>query len=155
MFGTELDTAYMDPPVQGQFDANIPSDEPVDVSPPETDREIERIVPTYNPIVPSPPASSSNHQERRIRELETELAKRNERQDSIFDRYVSKKKDVLKLLSISLTILFALSAHHVMNDLLRNYLNFNDFSRGHETLIRLGYPAAIFFLLWSLKVFNR
>ena len=101
-----------------------------------------------------------NDQESRIQQLEKELTvskAMNETHvvDSLYDRFLSKKKDVFKLLAISLTILLAMSTHFVMLDLVRNYLNNNDFSRGRETLIRMAYPLGVLFTLWSLKVFNK
>ena len=110
-------------------------------------------------IYPNGPPPIISDQESRIRQLEKELsaskATNESRVDSLYDRFLSKKKDVLKLLAISLTILLAMSTHFVMLDLLRNYFNNNDFSRGRETLIRLAYPSGVLFALWSLKVFNK
>lgn len=73
----------------------------------------------------------------------------------IFERYASKRRDVVKLLVMALTVLLALSAHHAISDLLRTYINNNDVTRNKETLLRFGYPTVVFLLLWSLKVFNK
>lgn len=73
----------------------------------------------------------------------------------LFERYASKRRDVFKLLIMALTVLLALSTHHAITDLIRNYLNNNDVARSRETLVRFGYPALVLALLWSLKVFNK
>ena len=74
---------------------------------------------------------------------------------SIYDRFLSKKKDVMKLLAISLTVLLAISTNFVMCDLIKKYLMNNDFSDNKETIIKTMYPLSTFILLWSTKVFNK
>ena len=86
-------------------------------------------------------------------ELEDELAKKDG--ESLYEKYLSKKRDVFKLLIWSLTILLAMSTHSVVSDLIRNYLNVHDFSRDREVAIRTIYPLFVLACLWTLKVFNR
>ena len=81
--------------------------------------------------------------------------KMNQDVHTIYDRFVSKKKDVMKLLSFSFTILLAISLHFVISDLIKNYLINNDFSANKEQFIRISYPLLVFGLMWSLKVFNK
>lgn len=160
MFGTDLDSAYMDGGSGGGMSTPIVQLDPSQkrsIPPMEkhTDPPTDELI--YTNIAPP---SMMNDQESRIRQLEKELTASkamNETRvvDSLYDRFLSKKKDVFKLLAISLTILLAMSTHFVMLDLLRNYLNNNDFPRGRETLIRMAYPVGVLFSLWSLKVFNK
>lgn len=158
MFGTDLDSAYVDGGSGGGMSTPIVQLEPSQKrgmgAEKHHDSTSEELV--YTNI---PPPSMMNDQESRIRQLEKELvaskAMNEHRVDSLYDRFLSKKKDVFKLLAISLTILLAMSTHFVMLDLIRNYLNNNDLSRGRETLVRMGYPLGVLFVLWSLKVFNK
>lgn len=163
MFGTDLDSAYMDGGSGGSIGGSMstPILPQMDSGAQKRSLGVEKNQDSSSEelIYPSGPPPLMNDQESRIRQLEKELtaskAMNESRVDSLYDRFLSKKKDVFKLLAISLTILLAMSTHFVMLDLLRNYLNNNDFSRGRETLIRIAYPFGVLFTLWSLKVFNK
>ncbi len=88
-----------------------------------------------------------------------ELAKmsqtKNKESESIIDRFVSKKKEVFKLVVMSLTILLAMSIHYVMNDLLKNYLINNELSENQEFMTKLAYPITVLLAIWAFKVFNK
>ena len=94
-----------------------------------------------------------------LKELQHELEKQRSmnKRDSepLYERFISKKKDVMKLLNIALTVLLAISLHYVLGDLLKSYLQNNDFSTNKETMIKLLYPASVLLVLWSFKVFNK
>ena len=120
--------------------------------------------PVYNQTIPLHPMQISQEDDtkQKINELQNQLKRQKElnvimQKDvaSIYDRFVSKKKDVLKLLNVSLTVLLAISIHYVMSDLLKGYIMNNDFSSNKEMLIKFSYPLVIFILMWSMKVFNR
>jgi hypothetical protein len=152
MFGTELDTAYYNPTPSPQkpvveYTPEIPRENPI--CPPDK-------VMMY-PQIPNEPIFQKN--EERIKELQLELEKQKtavkKDTEPIYDRFVSKKKDVLKLINISITILLAISIHYVLSDLLKNYLQINDFTHNKETFIKLLYPSSVLLVLWSLKVFNK
>ena len=70
---------------------------------PETDAAIEKI-------------QKQIEKQRKINELKKELKSNN---DSIIDKFIKRKKDMVKLLCLSLIILLALS----MNDIIKVYLN--------------------------------
>jgi hypothetical protein len=159
--GTELDTAY---PGRQSKHEHFESIHTVR----EEDSNINKQTignPTYNPSV----AIESTHglqlesdTKQQINELQYQLKRQKElnalmQKDvaSIYDRFASKKKDVLKLVNVSLTVLLAISIHFVMSDLIKGYIMNNDFSSNKETLIKCSYPIAIFILMWSMKVFNR
>ena len=112
-----------------------------------------RMIPLYEQQV-----RNSN----KIKELQLELLKQKQQEVSVpmateplYDRYLSKKKDVFKLMSIALTVLFAISVHFVMGDLIKSYLRNNDFSYNKEVLLKFSYPMTVLLMLWSLKVFNK
>lgn len=100
-----------------------------------------------------------------IQQIQAELAKEKKsakgdavattNNDSIFDRFASKKKDVFKLLNISLSVLLAISLHYVMGDIIKVYLRNNDFTYNKEVFVKTMYPASVLLILWSLKVFNK
>lgn len=167
MFGTELDTAYFNTaPAQQTLD-NMPHIIKKDPSTIAATNEEPMVMqqqqhspppPTYDPQMPIIPVFQQN--DNIIKELQQELEKQrtlNKREhiEPLYDRFISKKKDVMKLLNIALTVLLAISMHYVLSDLLKSYLQNNDFSTNKETMIKLLYPASVLLVLWSVKVFNR
>lgn len=74
---------------------------------------------------------------------------------NIIDRFVSKKKEVFKLVIISLTILLAFSMHFVVNDMLKSYLMNTILTPTQEMLTKLSYPITVLLLIWTIKVFNK
>lgn len=76
-------------------------------------------------------------------------------QESIVDRFVSKKKEVFKLVTMSMTILLAISIHFVLNDLIRNYIVNNNLTDNQELTTKVAYPLTILLVIWMFKVFNR
>lgn len=99
----------------------------------------------------------------KIKELQLELLKQKQNvapvndpnHEPLYDRYISKKKDVFKLLNIAFTVLFAISLHFVLGDLIKSYLRNNDYSYNKETMIKFAYPLSVLLVLWSMKVFNK
>jgi len=74
---------------------------------------------------------------------------------NIIDRFVSKKKEVFKLVIISLTILLAFSMHFVVNDLMKTYLMNTILTPNQEMFTKLSYPITVLLLIWTIKVFNK
>ena len=79
----------------------------------------------------------------------------NKDSETIIDRFVSKKKEVMKLIVMSLTILLAISMHYLLSDLLKNYLINNELSENQEFMTKLAYPITILLIIWTFKVFNK
>jgi cation transport ATPase len=91
------------------------------------------------------PAPQQQQQpEKRERERERE-------RPSYFDTMLYKRKDVLKLISIAVIILLALSLHAVVDFGLKEVIMTGDFTFKQEMGIRLLYPVAIVFFLWNMK----
>lgn len=169
MFGTELDTAYFNTaPTQQTLDNmhntldnmhNTSDNMPhiIKKDPSDSERVIQQPPPTYDSQMPIVPVFQQN--DNIIKELQQELEKQRSlnKRDSepLYDRFISKKKDVMKLLNIALTVLLAISLHYVLSDLLKSYLQNNDFSTNKETMIKVLYPASVLLVLWSFKVFNK
>ena len=74
---------------------------------------------------------------------------------NLIDRFVSKKKDVIKLVLISLTIVLAFSLHYVIHDALKAYLMNNILTPSQELMTKLAYPVTILLVIWTIKVFNK
>ena len=81
--------------------------------------------------------------------------KMNYENESLIDKFMSKKKDVMKLVNLSLTILLGISIHYVVVDYVREYIKSSDLTENKEFFIKISYPMTIFILLWTLKVFNK
>ena len=162
MYGTDLNTAYagtsssshqLTPPNIGS--TPVVQNTPIVVDPPVLQEPIQYTPP---PILSLEEIENHNAANARIKQLEEALTKQTlaaESSETLYDRYVSKKKDVFKLIAIALTILLAMSTNYVIQDLLKVYLMNNDFTREREIAVRVLYPLSILGILWSLKVFNR
>lgn len=96
--------------------------------------------------------------QQQLAQLQNELAmqKKHQKQDiNIIDRFVSKKKEVLKLVLIALTILLAFSSHYLVVDLIKNYLNNTVLTGTQEMLTKVAYPLTVLLMMWTIKVFNK
>lgn len=71
------------------------------------------------------------------------------------DKLFSRKKDLLKILSVALVFLLAISMHYVIDYYTKQFFDENVVSQGREVFIRILYPACVLFILWNLKVFNK
>lgn len=153
MFGTELDTAYFNAqPTKVNHNDNLPH-----IIKPE-DSESINDPPKYEQQIPIVPIFQQN--DNVIKELQMELEKqktlnKKEYSEPLYDRFISKKKDVMKLFNIALTVLLAISLHFVLSDLIKSYLQNNDFTYNREILIKFMYPLSVLMILWSFKVFNK
>lgn len=178
MFGTDLESAYYNQNQNTQqkstpiYNLNTGAANPkIQTSSDTTNNQVNVQQPPINSSSPSPPSiavyeydnntqqtvlDQPNH-EAMIQQLQMELQKQKSvvPNDSIFDRFASKKKDVFKLLNISLSVLLAMSLHYIMGDIIKVYLRNNDFTYNKEILIKSIYPASVLLILWSLKVFNK
>lgn len=131
--------------------------------------------PVYDPVVP---ISESQLSDPMLQELQLELLRQSNNalnnptkqqasatpntntsvppnSESIIDRYASKKKDVFKLINISLSVLLAISIHFVVVDIVKTYIRNNDFTYNKETWIKCMYPISVLLIMWSFKVFNK
>lgn len=72
---------------------------------------------------------------------------------SYFDKLFGKKKEMYKILQLSLMITLGLSIHFVIDHYLQKYLAENDMSFERQLILRLLYPVAVLFIVWNLKVF--
>jgi hypothetical protein len=92
--------------------------------------------------------------------LSNEILKQKEmfqqnRQTGYFDKLLSKKKDIIKLVIFALMFLFAISVHYFLKHYLKSYIEENALTAGKEFLIRLLYPVSILLLLWNIKAFSK
>lgn len=73
---------------------------------------------------------------------------------STLDLYLSKKKDILKFLSFALIAILALGINKLIEDFyIDDYIAELDTSFNNKLMLRLAYPFAIIFILWSIKVY--
>lgn len=146
MFGTELDTAYYE-------------SQPIEKKEPSLQKDHDPEI-VYNPAIQIPMNPVFQQNQEKILQLQKELEvqkiinKQNEA-EPLYERFLSKKKDVMKLICISLTVLLAISVHFVASDFLKSYLQNNVFSQNKELTLKILYPFTVFMTLWSIKVFNK
>jgi ABC-type bacteriocin/lantibiotic exporter with double-glycine peptidase domain len=92
-----------------------------------------------------------------VAELKKKKAQQQQQQDpeqpSYFDKLFSKKKELYKILQLSLIITLGISLHFVIDHYLTQYLTDHEMSFERQLILRLLYPAAVLFILWNLRVF--
>ena len=74
--------------------------------------------------------------------------------NSYVDALASKKRDMAKLVLMALVILFAISAHSVIDFSMRNFIVDNGLSFRQEVGLRMLYPALVIVVLWHLRAFS-
>lgn len=92
--------------------------------------------------------------------LSNELQKQKEhfeqqKKNNYFDKLLSKKKDIMKLLIISFIFLFALSLHGVIDFYLKKLFEENILGAGKEFIYRMLYPVTVLLVMWNIKVFSK
>ena len=164
MFGTELDTAYFEPTLNTARSEPISNPQTETISkrsPPQITKEELKYPPMQ--MDQSRFISEESIELSSIAELKKQLKLQKDLNmmiiqkdtENMYDRFLSKKKDVMKLLCLSLTVLLAISIHFVLSDLIKNYIMNNNFSENKETFVKIMYPLSVFIIVWSVKVFNK
>ena len=64
-----------------------------------------------------------------------------------------RKRDVIKLCTISLVVLLAISSHNTVWHYLREYLDTAVLTGTQDVILRVAYPAAVLVILWHTKAF--
>ena len=73
---------------------------------------------------------------------------------SLWDSLWARKRDVLKLLFLSLTILAAISTHSVVSTYLTRWIDDADWTPRIEAIVRVAYPVTVVLVLWLLKALS-
>jgi len=102
---------------------------------PETDAAIERI-------------QKEIEKQNKINELKKKLKSNN---DSIIDKFIKRKKDMVKVLCLALIVLLALSINDIIKVYLCKYILANELTQNKEFYTRIGVPLTVFLLLWAFK----
>lgn len=71
-----------------------------------------------------------------------------------FSKLFSKKKDILKIIQLSLIITLGICLYYFMDYYINLYINTNDFNSDRQFIIKLLFPVFIIFLIWNLKIYN-
>jgi len=72
-------------------------------------------------------------------------------QPSFFDTMWSKRKDIMKLVTLSLIILLGISLHTTIDHFFKKWLLESDLSERNEMLARMAYPLSVLLLIWIMK----
>jgi hypothetical protein len=70
---------------------------------------------------------------------------------SFLDSMWARRRDILKLVILSLLVVLAISFHSAIEHCMKKYILENDVSERGELMIRYGYPLAVLLLIWILK----
>ena len=72
---------------------------------------------------------------------------------SFWDRMVLSRREVLKLLILSIVIVIGISLEKIGYHYISNYISSNDLTSLQEFLVRLSFPLFVILLLWIIKSF--
>lgn len=78
-------------------------------------------------------------------------AKISHHSESFWDKLVSKKIEVVKLVVLSLVVLLGISIDKMASHYLNGYIGKAFLSDTQEVLVRLSYPIAVVLVLWIIK----
>jgi hypothetical protein len=70
-----------------------------------------------------------------------------------WDLLWERRRDVCKLVLLSLVVLLALSSHTTIWHYLKEFIDAASITRAQEVALRVAYPAAVLFVLWHVKAF--
>lgn len=121
---------------------------------PSTKQQLPSTTPLQLPM-------NNEQQDPRIVVLLNELRKQQkivasiENQNGYFDKLATKRKDVMRVIQLSLVIVLALSLHFIVDHYLQNYIKNHDLSFERELILRALYPIAIIFVIWNMKAFMK
>lgn len=73
--------------------------------------------------------------------------------ESFVDRLLSKRYDVLKVISFALIIVLAISIDRFTTFHITQYIDSTILTKTNEMLFRLSYPVFILVLIWLIKTF--
>jgi hypothetical protein len=156
MFGTDLDTAYYEKP---SYEKNAPENN-IQTNKDPTHTKSSNVI--FSHEKHDETHNDTTDDTNSIEDLKRQLRHQKDintiiQRDaiSVYDRFLSKKKDVMKLVCISLTVLLAISLHFVLSDLIKNYIMNNHFTESKETIIKIMYPVGVFGMVWAMKVFSK
>lgn len=70
---------------------------------------------------------------------------------SYMDKFWNKRREVVKLASLSLVVVLALALHQWITFVVDRYVSTARLTLQQETILRLSYPVFVLFFLWHLK----
>ncbi len=153
-FGTDLNSAYFGE-LQSNFNFNDIGGGPV-----------QEPLQTANPVKNDQLNSMNNQQaiqnnitmEEQVNVLKQELLKEKLKDKkgnvSLLTKFISKKREMIKIFVLSLIILLALSLNDIIKNYLKLYILESDLNSRKEFLVRFAYPLTIFVFIWIIKVFR-
>jgi hypothetical protein len=73
----------------------------------------------------------------------------------LFESMWMRRRDIMKLVCLSLVVVLALAFHSSMEYYLKQYILENDMTSKQELLLRFAYPLVILLFLWVLKTWYK
>lgn len=73
-------------------------------------------------------------------------------EESYISKLISKKKDLLKIIQLSLIITLGLSIYYFVSYYVDLYINTNDFSADRQFIIRILFPISLIIIIWNMRL---
>ena len=161
--GTDLASAYSQPDMLSspssvpqrkveptQYSAEIPSPSPTNQGHAEPANEDRQPIYNQGELLQDINSKSLRSQMDQLRKDIDEQQnankvhyRQNYERNSMYDRYVKRKKDVSRFIALALIIIFALSIHDIISHSLSEYINGINISPKREIGMKLAYPISI------------
>ena len=77
-----------------------------------------------------------------------------EYEPTYIDKMVSKRKELMKVLTFSMIIMLAIAVHTTFDFWVKESVVLYGWSYNHELGLRLFYPFLLLFILWNFKTFK-
>ena len=173
-FGTDFNAAYGLGFHPSQFEEN-PMSMQQSLQPPQSSQQQYASMDPRAPIAPitrepvkQPPPFDGERimqqakYDQDVSSLQKELHKYNEGSNdsrggyyhsspSFLDNMWARRREILKLVTLSLIILLAISTHVTADHFLKKYILESDLSERNEMLTRIAYPAGVLLIIWLIK----
>jgi hypothetical protein len=109
----------------------------------------------YSPMqfAPAAPAEATQHAPGPSPAFPASTGVNHEAEPGYIEYLWLRRREVVKLVVISLVVLLAISSHSTVWHYLREYLDNADLTTAQELMLRLAYPLAVFVVLWHTKAF--
>ena len=160
LFGTDLGFAFnpLLDHAQQQAVLPVPSPVPVPVSHTQENTNTQVFIPPIKNKQQSQqpqyrPLNISQAQQQQQPSLPVQTKQTQQQQKSYLDILFTRKRDIMKLVILSMVIVLGISVHSFIDFAMNESIIIYKMNFKKEVILRVIYPIALFFILWNVKAF--
>lgn len=157
LFGTDLGFAFNPLLDHAQQQAVLPVPVPVPVSHTQENTNTQVFIPPIKNKQQSQqpqyrPLNISQAQQQQP-SLPVQTKQTQQQQKSYLDILFTRKRDIMKLVILSMVIVLGISVHSFIDFAMNESIIIYKMNFKKEVILRVIYPIALFFILWNVKAF--